>query len=283
MSFTDPFDVITGQHLFNNGTNYSSVNFPGRYLFSLKDSKENDDISTSIQNYPVHHKPHNASLQGTNINYQIEKNFDYKHKSSFLESNLDSNFKLDTASSQFQPKQEVTISSKTSLTDSNTIFSSRHWVFEETFSEAKLREKTLLNQKYQGTKRKQTLNNTDRNFLSRHLLSEKFKSKLSGTTFASISKLKSKSKWPKLLWINTHAPGQLKSPKFIHQTAAGVKDYNDRIKWYLDQYDIPVMETFNMTDGLHAVDGTHYGFGANMLKVQFLLHWIKEQIENNNW
>ncbi|KAL8597832.1 hypothetical protein ACOMHN_061365 [Nucella lapillus] len=92
-----------------------------------------------------------------------------------------------------------------------------------------------------------------------------------------------KRKWPKMIWVNTHAPGLLKSPLFPAQSYEGVKYFNSKMADILEPYGIPVLDTFNMTAPLHSVDGTHYGYGANHLKVQFLLNWVKERQDREEW
>ena len=89
--------------------------------------------------------------------------------------------------------------------------------------------------------------------------------------------------WPKMVWLSTHAPGLLKSPRFLAQSYDGVRHYNNVVASLLKPYGIPVLDSFNMTAPLHSVDGTHYGYGANALKVHFLLHWVKERQDRGEW
>nr|KAG5691483.1 hypothetical protein BaRGS_026258 [Batillaria attramentaria] len=91
-------------------------------------------------------------------------------------------------------------------------------------------------------------------------------------------------RWPKLIWANSHAPNLLKSPYVSpRQTFESVLRYNSEMTDHLRPYGVPVLDTFNMTAPLHSVDGTHYGYGANTLKVQFLLNWVQERQQRNEW
>ncbi|GFR74863.1 hypothetical protein ElyMa_002173700 [Elysia marginata] len=86
---------------------------------------------------------------------------------------------------------------------------------------------------------------------------------------------------PNILWIGTHAPGLLKAPKFKRQTAKGVSDYNFKVRKLLDKWKIPFMDTFSFTDGAVSYDGTHYGWGVNMLKANMLVQYVKEDLMNS--
>jgi hypothetical protein len=67
------------------------------------------------------------------------------------------------------------------------------------------------------------------------------------------------------------------------QTSVGVKFFNKKIQRLLEPHGIPILESYNMTEPLHSVDGTHYGYGANMLKVQALLAWVQERQRRGEW
>jgi len=43
---------------------------------------------------------------------------------------------------------------------------------------------------------------------------------------------------------------------------------------YLKQYNIPILDFRKVTKGVHSYDGTHYGSGVNMMKVQILLNYL---------
>lgn len=88
--------------------------------------------------------------------------------------------------------------------------------------------------------------------------------------------------WPRLLWIGTHAPGLLKSPKFKEQTAEGVSRFNKSIREILNYWKVPYLETFGFTNGVVSFDGTHYGWGVNMLKVNMLLTYIEKGLKTES-
>ena len=89
---------------------------------------------------------------------------------------------------------------------------------------------------------------------------------------------------PKLLWVGTHAPGLLKAPTFARQTARGVSDFNNKVRTILDNWEIPFMDTFSFTKGVVSFDGTHYGWGVNMLKANMLVKFIQEDlVESEQW
>ena len=87
----------------------------------------------------------------------------------------------------------------------------------------------------------------------------------------------------KMLWLTTHAPGVLKSPVFVEQTFSGVKKYNAFISNLLEPLEIPIFDSFNLSVPIHSVEGTHYGYGANMMKTQILLNWVKERQDRLDW
>ncbi|XP_012942842.1 uncharacterized protein LOC101857899 [Aplysia californica] len=85
-------------------------------------------------------------------------------------------------------------------------------------------------------------------------------------------------RWPRLLWMGTHAPGLLKSPHFAAQTAGGVQKFNKGIQTILRTWKVPYLDTFAFSNGTVSFDGTHYGWGVNMLKVDMLLTYIREHL-----
>ena len=90
-------------------------------------------------------------------------------------------------------------------------------------------------------------------------------------------KNRSASIWPYILWISIHAHGSLKdaqysSPSYNDRISA----FNENMQNYLDARHIPVFDTFNLTRGVRSIDGTHFGFGINMMKGQLLLNFIHE-------
>ncbi|XP_059146851.1 uncharacterized protein LOC131934753 [Physella acuta] len=94
--------------------------------------------------------------------------------------------------------------------------------------------------------------------------------------FKNIPDSAHKNTRPRLLWLGVHAPGLLKSPKFQRQTAEGVQLYNQEIQKILNQWSVPDLQTFNFTRGVVSHDGTHYGWGINMLKVNMILTYFNK-------
>ncbi|CAG5114980.1 unnamed protein product, partial [Candidula unifasciata] len=90
-----------------------------------------------------------------------------------------------------------------------------------------------------------------------------------------------KKPWPRLLWIGAHAPGLLKSSKFSEQTAAGVQSFNKNVYKVLNDFRVPYLDTFEMTKGIVSFDGTHYGYGINMLKANMLLTYIQHELSSD--
>ncbi|CAG5114981.1 unnamed protein product, partial [Candidula unifasciata] len=87
--------------------------------------------------------------------------------------------------------------------------------------------------------------------------------------------------WPRLLWIGAHSPGLLKSSKFSEQTAAGVQSFNKNVYKVLNDFKVPYLDTFEMTKGVVSFDGTHYGYGINMLKANMVLTYIQHELSRD--
>ena len=87
---------------------------------------------------------------------------------------------------------------------------------------------------------------------------------------------KARSGWPKIIWVTTHAHGSLKPVEFRgSQGNDKVIEFNRRMKDYLEPQGVDVFDVFNLTLGLHSYDGTHYGPGVNMMKVQLLMNYLR--------
>ena len=88
-----------------------------------------------------------------------------------------------------------------------------------------------------------------------------------------------KSQWPLLVWLTTHAPGSLKPLPFLDaQNAEKVFRFNKDMTEFLELHGVAVFDTFNLTLGVNSYDGTHYGFGVNMVKAQLLLNFLEENL-----
>ncbi|XP_046578092.1 uncharacterized protein LOC124285859 [Haliotis rubra] len=93
----------------------------------------------------------------------------------------------------------------------------------------------------------------------------------------------SKRSWPKVLWATSHAPGIMKSPKMLAQSYESVQRYNVNMAPFLKTWEIPVFDTFNMTDGMTSFDGEHYGLGMNVAKANVLLSYLDELKNRGLW
>ena len=81
---------------------------------------------------------------------------------------------------------------------------------------------------------------------------------------------------PRILWASTHAPGLLKTPRIPEQSAESVQRFNQEMYDFLRDFDVPVFDTYNMTDGCMSFDGAHYGVGVNKMKVRILFQYWTE-------
>lgn len=87
----------------------------------------------------------------------------------------------------------------------------------------------------------------------------------------------SKNGWPHLIWLSTHSMGPLKPINYHRdQGNPAILSFNDNLQKYCNEHNITVLDTFNMTRGVHSFDGTHFGIGVNMMKVQVLLNYLEE-------
>ena len=90
-------------------------------------------------------------------------------------------------------------------------------------------------------------------------------------------KEREKSYWPLIVWLPIHAPGSLKPIRFLSsQNHEAVRHFNMAMREYLEPIGVPIFDTFNLTLGVHSYDGTHFGFGVNMVKAQLFLNFLDE-------
>ncbi len=84
--------------------------------------------------------------------------------------------------------------------------------------------------------------------------------------------------WPKIIWMGIHAVPDylLTEPLFNNK---GILEYNNRLHEYLNNRNVTVIDTFDMTKQLKSYDGLHYGLGANYQKMHFLLNHLEEFYE----
>ncbi|CAH1786548.1 unnamed protein product [Owenia fusiformis] len=84
----------------------------------------------------------------------------------------------------------------------------------------------------------------------------------------------SSSKRPSVLWSGIHRPGLLKSLHLVQQDVFHVLQYNKDIKEFLGKYCIPILNNEHLSDGVFSIDGTHYGYGVNVLKAKIIVNYI---------
>ncbi|KAK2561601.1 hypothetical protein P5673_015587 [Acropora cervicornis] len=88
----------------------------------------------------------------------------------------------------------------------------------------------------------------------------------------------SKNGWPHLIWLSTHSMGPLKPISYHRdQGNSAITSFNENLAKYCQENNIAVFDSFNMTTGVHSFDGTHFGIGVNMMKVQILLNYLEEK------
>ncbi|XP_071118352.1 uncharacterized protein [Haliotis cracherodii] len=87
--------------------------------------------------------------------------------------------------------------------------------------------------------------------------------------------------WPKVLFVDMSAPGIMK--RSDTQSKPRVLQFNRDMEKFLKVYKVPVLKTFNMTDGVRSFDGTHYALGVNVVKANILLNYIQELSDSGVW
>ena len=81
--------------------------------------------------------------------------------------------------------------------------------------------------------------------------------------------------WPQFLWVQPTSPGLLKPPEYLPtQGDEAIQKFADDIASYLKEYNVPILDFRHITKGVYSFDGTHYGTGVNMMKVQILLNYL---------
>ena len=61
------------------------------------------------------------------------------------------------------------------------------------------------------------------------------------------------------------------------QGNSAITSFNENLAKYCQENKIAVFDSFNMTTGVNSFDGTHFGIGVNMMKVQILLNYLEEK------
>ena len=87
------------------------------------------------------------------------------------------------------------------------------------------------------------------------------------------------SQRPLIIWLKPHAQGSLKPiPYIVSQGNDRVIRFNQEMRRFLEPFQVPEFDTFNLTLGVHSYDGTHYGFGVNMMKAQLFMNFLDETL-----
>ena len=95
--------------------------------------------------------------------------------------------------------------------------------------------------------------------------------------------LRSRSlRYPNLLWANVHKFGMMRTPLTKVDNSL-VQTYNGAVQQLLQQYGVPVLDTYQLPDNVMSFDGQHYGYGVNTVKVSILLHYIQQLQAEGRW
>ncbi|XP_071119050.1 uncharacterized protein [Haliotis cracherodii] len=86
---------------------------------------------------------------------------------------------------------------------------------------------------------------------------------------------------PKVLFVDMNAPGIMK--RSHTQSKPRVLRFNRDMEKFLKEYKVPVLKTFNMTDGVRSFDGTHHALGVNVVKANIFLNYIQELSDSGHW
>ncbi|XP_041374217.1 uncharacterized protein LOC121387258 [Gigantopelta aegis] len=89
--------------------------------------------------------------------------------------------------------------------------------------------------------------------------------------------------WPKILWSAAQSLGVFRYPHVKTVDNLHGKQFNVKMAAYLRNFNIPIFNAFNMTDGVTSIDGTHYGIGLNMWKARIYLNYIQELKDKGLW
>lgn len=93
-------------------------------------------------------------------------------------------------------------------------------------------------------------------------------------------KEQAESQWPLIVWLTTHAHGSIKPIAYLQtQGNDRISRFNTDMRAFLEPIGVPVFDTFNLTLGVHSYDGTHYGFGVNMIKAQLFMNFLEETFQ----
>ena len=81
--------------------------------------------------------------------------------------------------------------------------------------------------------------------------------------------------WPKLLWVHPLKLGSVVSKQFWSGVGNDdVEAFTQNIDQYLKEENIPAFNFQKLTTNVHSHDGTHYGVGLNLMKIQIWLNYL---------
>jgi len=81
--------------------------------------------------------------------------------------------------------------------------------------------------------------------------------------------------WPKLFWVHPLKLGSTVSKQFWSGVGNDdIEVFVQNLDRYLQQEKIPTFNFQKLTTNVHSHDGTHYGIGLNLMKVQIWLNYL---------
>ncbi|KNC85962.1 hypothetical protein SARC_01867 [Sphaeroforma arctica JP610] len=80
-----------------------------------------------------------------------------------------------------------------------------------------------------------------------------------------------------LIWLSMHAQDIDKKPMRYRKTQDNdhVRAFNRNVNTHVDNKQMLVFDTYALTESVHTPDGTHYGYGVNAMKAQYILQWLE--------
>ncbi|XP_071104505.1 uncharacterized protein [Haliotis cracherodii] len=91
------------------------------------------------------------------------------------------------------------------------------------------------------------------------------------------------SVWPKVVWSAADSSSLIVSKVDIEEELHKTRIFNQLMRDRMERYGVTVFDTFNMTKGVATPDGTHYGFGLNLMKAQMFLNLVLEMRDRLEW
>jgi len=88
-------------------------------------------------------------------------------------------------------------------------------------------------------------------------------------------KLSAATDWPHFFYILPMPGSLLKPPKFIsRQNNKDLPLFASRLRDFCRRWNVPVFDFRQLSENVHSFDGTHYGRGVNLMKVQVFLNYL---------